>query len=80
MKKIISTLATIGLGIALAGCGGDGMDTSPVDTGTDTEADCTLWGRVSTCPDGTPGCDRVVCLSHAPRCTNDPWPCMDGGH
>lgn len=38
----------------------------------DTETPCTVWGRVSTCPDGTIGCDRMICLSRDPSLPSCP--------
>jgi hypothetical protein len=61
----------------LASCGGidaqepttDAVLGPAIDSGVDSKGDCTVWGRVSTCPDGSIGCDRMICLSH------DPQPC-----
>jgi hypothetical protein len=76
MTRIEKLLYTLTLSIALwgfAGCDGMPFDAT-ADAGTDAE--CTEWGRVSTCPDGTVGCDRMVCLSYAPpACPPGPWPC-----
>jgi hypothetical protein len=75
------TLTKLALALLLTtsavACGEGTLDVATqVDGGApDTEADCTQWGRISTCPDGTIGCDRAVCLSHDPSVCPGPWPC-----
>ena len=79
MKKLVFSIALF----IMPACGAfEGLTTVPdaglVDTGgTDQEGDCTQWGRISTCPDGTIGCDRMVCLSHDPNACQGPWGCHD---
>ena len=71
------------LALLLVACDGGlptDSDAQARDSGTD--AACTQWGRVSTCPDGTVGCDAMVCLSHDPQaCPPGPWGCagIDAG-
>jgi hypothetical protein len=83
MRTVIAAIA-----FALWGAceGTDGLPTTPdaelaptIDGSVAPECDCTVWGRVSTCPDGTPGCDAMVCLSHEKQACPGPWPCLDGG-
>lgn len=78
-KLMLTAMLALGLGacegMPVDGTGVDGA--AGVDSGApDTEAPCTEWGRVSVCPDGTIGCDAMVCLSHTPpACAPGPWPC-----
>lgn len=77
--KMLLALLTLSLGA----CDLDGLSVQPdaaqapdAQVELDTEADCTEWGRVSMCADGTVGCDSMVCLSRAPRaCAPSPFPC-----
>ena len=65
------TALFLALSISSIACDQGPLSADPPGAGTpDALGDCTQWGRVSTCPDGTPGCDRMVCLSYDPTiCT-----------
>jgi hypothetical protein len=68
MKSLITALS-LSLALSLTACDATPFDPAvdvSQDSGTDTLGDCTEWGRISTCPDGTIGCDAMVCLSHDP--------------
>ena len=80
MARRIYWVYLICLALLLSAC--DGMQTDSDAQQVDADAPCTSWGRVSTCPDGTIGCDDMICLSHEPQaCPPGPWGCagIDGG-
>jgi hypothetical protein len=85
MKNLLlSLVVSFGLtaceGAGLPG-GVDAVDAEVVGVDAD-ERPCTSWGRVSVCPDGTVGCDAMICISHEPQaCPPEPWGCagIDAG-